>query len=330
MQKTIRVLALLLGAQLLLALGLSATAPDLSARPADAPLLGLDAAAVDRLTLSGPDGEEVTLSKTGDGWQLSDPDGFPASGAKVDGLLRQLTELKHGPAVATSSGAQQRFKVAADSFERRIVLARGEQTLATLYLGTSPAMRQSHARRDGDDRIYAVALATYDVPVAAEDWLDKTVLRFAASEITAIRLPELTLQRVSQAPADEDGDAATTPAWQAEPELALDPEAVDALTDKLANLRIGSVLGREAKPEYGLDKPRLTLTVERKDAEALEYRLAKLEDDDAYVLKVSSRPEYFRLPGYTGDGLVEAASREALRADPAETAGTEQDAEPSA
>lgn len=330
MQKTIRVLALLLGAQLLLALGLSVTAPNLSARPADAPLLGLDSAAVDRLTLSGPDGEEVTLSKTGDGWQLSDPDGFPADSAKADGLLRQLTELMHGPAVATSSGAQQRFKVAEDSFERRIVLNQGEETLATLYLGTSPAMRQSHARRSDDDQIYAVALATYDVPVAAEDWLDKTVLRFAASEITAIRLPELTLQRVPQASTDEDGEAAATLTWQAEPELPLDLEAVDTLTDKLANLRIGSVLGREAKPEYGLDKPQLTLTVERKDAEALEYRLAKLEDSGDYVLKVSSRPEYFRLPAYTGDGLLEATAQEALRAKPAETAGTEQDAEPSA
>lgn len=328
MAKTIRVLALLLSAQLLAALGLSFTAPDLAARPAAAPLLALDSAKVDRLVLTGADGESVTLTKTGDGWRLSDQDDFPADGAKVDGLLARLTTLKHGPAVATSSAARPRFKVDDSSFERRIELAAGEQTLATLYLGTSPALRQTHARRDGDDAVYAVELASHDTPVTAEDWQDKAILQFPAAEVTTIRLPELTLQRVSQQVEDGDaGEALTTLIWQAAPEQPLDQAAVDTLTGKLANLRIGSVLGREAKAGYGLDQPLLTLTVERQDAEALEYRLGKLADESGYVLQVSGRPEYFRLPSYTGDGLLEAAAQEALGVKPTEGSGTDQQAE---
>ncbi|HEX5513261.1 MAG TPA: DUF4340 domain-containing protein [Gammaproteobacteria bacterium] len=326
MAKTIRVLALLLGGQLLAALGLSFTASDLAARPAAAPLLALDSAKVDRLVLTGSDGDSITLAKTSDGWRLSDQSGFPADGAKVDGLLARLTTLKHGPAVATSSAARPRFKVDDSSFERRIELAAGEQTLATLYLGTSPALRQTHARRAGDDAIYAVELASHDAPVTAEDWQDKGVLQFPATEVTAIRLPDLTLQRVPQQVDGNAGEALTTLIWQATPEQPLDQAAADTLTGKLANLRIGSVLGREAKAEYRLDQPLLTLTVERQDTEAREYRLAKLADESGYVLKVSNRPEYFRLPSYTGDGLVEATAREGLRAKPSEEADTDQPA----
>ena len=86
----------------------------------------------------------------------------------------------------------------------------------------------------------------------------------------------------------------------------------EALVDKLAGLDIGGVLGVEAKPEYALDAPALVLSVQRKGGEPIEYRLGKRDKEKDYVLKTSLRPEYFRLPDYTGDALITAAKREQL------------------
>jgi hypothetical protein len=77
-------------------------------------------------------------------------------------------------------------------------------------------------------------------------------------------------------------------------------------------LRVGAELGTEAIPEYGLDKPALTLGVTRKGGEQLEYRLGPTGKEGDAVLKSSARPEYFRVPGYTADALIKAAGRTQL------------------
>lgn len=71
---------------------------------------------------------------------------------------------------------------------------------------------------------------------------------------------------------------------------------------------------------YGLESPALVLNVQRQGGEAVEYRLGKRETENDYVLKASSRPEYFRLPGYAGEALIKAAKREQLVAAAADAA----------
>ena len=61
MQKTIGILAVLLAAQLVLAVSLSFTTPDLSAAKPDTPLFDLGEHSVERLTIEGPDQQRVVL-----------------------------------------------------------------------------------------------------------------------------------------------------------------------------------------------------------------------------------------------------------------------------
>jgi hypothetical protein len=95
----------------------------------------------------------------------------------------------------------------------------------------------------------------------------------------------------------------------------LDQANADALAGKLSGSRIGAVLGTDAKPEYGLDAPELVIGLQYKRGTELEYRLGKRDKGNDYVLKASTRPEYFRLPGYTGDALIKSAKREQLVAE---------------
>ena len=325
MEKTIRILAIVLVAQLLLAVGMSLTGPNLAAAHPDTPLFTLGDRPVDHLTIEGPDGARVVLAKQGEGWVLPDNGGYPADQTRVDTLLGRLEGLQRGLPVATTPGALKRFKVSDDSFERRVLLAHGDDTLATLYLGSSPGMHHVHARSSKDDAVYAVDFAVYEAPDKAADWEDKSVLQFPQDSLETIDVAGLTLHRLPAAAAvkgadksgaDGEGKPAVTAAWQVDGAgqgEVVNPAGAQDLAGKLAQLRIGAVLGTEAKPDYGLDKPALTLDVTRKGGEqSSTYRLGPTGKEGYAVLKSSARPEYFRVPGYTADALIKAAGRTQL------------------
>jgi len=328
MEKTIRLLGVLLAAQLVLAAGLLYAGRSGGGKEAgDArPLLEFEAASVDRISIDGPDEEQVTLTRIDGAWQVPAPGGeFPADASRVEGLLASLAKLDRGPAVATTEGARERFEVAEDKFQRRIVLASGGEELARLYVGTSPVMRKVHARDAQEDEIHLVGFAAYDAPTRAQDWQDKDVLKLEADRIVAVEVGGLRLTRLTPPPATEDAEGVTKPAaapasasltgWRAtglaEGET-LEQNGVDRLVSLVSGLRIGEVLGREEQPGYGLAEPALILRVELADGGSREYRFGKERDEEAYVLKASSRPEYFGLAYFTANPIVEAARRESL------------------
>lgn len=317
MRKRIQILALLLVLQLLLAAGLllPGTPLDRSAS-ASGPLLRFEASAVDRLTIEGPEEASVTLARRDGQWQVEGDDPFPADGKRIEELLERLAKLHGGDVVGTTDAARARFKVDDGSFERRITLAAGNRTLATLYGGTSPALRRLHVRVGGEDEIRVAELAAYDIPVQAKDWRDAKVLAIPKDEIAAIEIDGLRIERSPRADADEAKEAdEAKPAWTAagaDDGAELDQEAADKLARALADLRFDDVLGTEARPEYGLDRPALRLAVMRSDGERVEYRLGKAADREEYTLKTSTRPEYFRLASWAARSLVEAAGRDAL------------------
>jgi Domain of unknown function (DUF4340) len=318
MQKTIGVLTVLLGAQLLLAVAMSYTGPDLTAVRPDTPLISLGDSSVDRVIIDGSDKKQIVLEKQGTAWVLPGSGGFPADKAKVDLLLDHLKGLKRGFAVATTGSAQKRFKVSDDDFERRVVLDEGDRTLATVYFGTSPGLRRVHARTSQDDAVYTTGFGLYDAPLRVDDWEDKTVLHMPPGDIRQIDLAAITLRRVAQPQAADaaaaggaqQGAKTAATAWSSDSLKqgeTVDQAGADALAEKLAALDIGSVLGSESKPEYGLTTPKLDIKVQRKGGEVVDYRLGKRDGQNDYVLKVSSRPEYFRLPAYAADALIKAA-----------------------
>jgi hypothetical protein len=320
MEKTIRVLVVLLAAQLLLAAGMRFTGPNLAAAHPHTPLLALGDKPVDRLTIEGPDGARVVLAKRDKGWVLPESGNFPADRVQVDTLLGRLEGLQRGLPVATSAGALKRFKVSDEGFERRVTLAHGDDTLATLYLGSAPDMHHVNARTAQDDVVYAVDFAAYEAPDKAGDWEDKAILQVPKEDIASIAAAGLTLHRASAAPADKaaaggHGNPAVPASWQIDGLGAgevVDQAGAKDLAAQLAQLRVGAVLGTEAKPGYGLDKPALTLSVTRQGGAKIDYQLGPTGKEGYAVLKSSTRPEYFRIPSYTADALIKAAGRTQL------------------
>jgi hypothetical protein len=314
-KKWIVVLSALLVLQLALAIGLNLTGEDYGTFEPQEKLLGVDEPAVDGLRIE--DGESsVALHRRDGRWVLPEEGDFPADQGAVERLLGQLAALEKSWPVATTSSAAKRFEVAEDTFERKLTLLVGEEPAAVLYVGTSPGFRKVHARPAGEDAVYAVTLDTWEASARPDDWIDKGTLGLEAAEVSRVALPGVVLERQGEG-------------WRvaglAEGEET-DAQEAAALVSKLASLRVQSLLGSEAKPEYRQDEPALEVEVTRKDGGVLAYRFSKPEDETYYVLKRSDSDRFFGVAEFTVKPLLEAKREKLVKTAGAAKAGPEAEA----
>jgi len=188
------------------------------------PFLEFDAASVDSLTVSNNEGS-VSVAKVDGSWQL--PNGVPAAGFKVDSVIESLSKAAGGWPVANTEPTRERFEVTEENHQRHLVAKAGDDTVADVYLGTSPGYRKTHARRVGEDEIYAIGFSNYEAGVKAGDWLERSLLR-PKGEVAALRrLP---------------GDAAAVPA---DPASEAGTEEEEATVETVAGYELSKDAGDE-------------------------------------------------------------------------------------
>ncbi len=263
--------------------------------------LNINTADVNALVLEDGQGHMLHLIKEKDQWLLPDLASFPADTVRVHGLIDRIVGLQRGWPEATTPEAAKRFKVASDRFERKLTLRNNGIPLGVVYFGSSPGLRKTYVRVDGSQEILALALASHELEMGIDAWIDTRVLYLQPEQIVRVMLPGVQLERHTEGllPAN----------------LAADEEIVtarrDTLVKRLANLAISGVLGKERKPEYGLETPVLRYSLEMADGTSIAYSFgqppAKPEVKDAqgqmseppsYVLKVSNREPLFRVDGW--------------------------------
>ena len=291
MQKTIRILAIAAVVQLGLAIGTIAGSGRLATAPRGDTLLSFDATQVNVLEVSDAHGAKVRLTRQRDTWRLAN--GFPADSERITQLIERLHSLKHGLAAATSPAARSRFNVAEKNFERHVLLQHGNRILAGLYLGRGAGARRSYVRTEHGTAVYSVPLGSYDLPVQAAAWEDKTVLQ--VRDVTALESGHIRIQRKNAA-------AKTWSSNRKAKGKQPDTEAIRRAVSLLEGLRYLKSLGKEAPDGYDFSHPALTFHIRWKQGERT-YRFARHKTDDLYALKVSDRPEYFEIAGYVFDGL---------------------------
>ena len=319
MTKLIQWLAILLVLQLGLVVGLNLTQTGLSAPPSQMLLISIGNIEIDQLTITNAQGEQVNLLKKGGSWIIPIDGDFPADQEKVENFLQRLLELQRGLPIGTTPAALHRFMVEENNFERRIALKSNEKLIAEIFLGTSPRARMAHARSSTDASVFEIKLATYEVPVKSEEWQDERVVQVPYPDIDAIDVPgviSLVRNRSPDAGTSTNTDTApTTELWgsvELGPGESIQQDSADTLARSISVLRVIDVLGKEMKPIYELTPPQLTLIVKTINDATVVYELGAIEGEDDYVLKASTRPEYFQVPSYLGKSLVRAADRDVI------------------
>jgi len=291
MNKVIRVLTIVAAAQLALVAVTSIGGNHLETAPSGTALLSFEPADVDSIIIAGENNATTKLAKR-NGWQTAS--GFPADGRRIDRLLQRLRELKHGLAVAVSASALPHFKVGEKEFVRHIILNKGNKVASEFYLGKGAGARQSYARSAKDEAVYSVALGSYELPLMESDWQDKTLLQLRSNEITAVKVRGVKLVKtIAVDPRKSGWTSDQTPTGK-----QLDQVAVTQVLNLLQSLRFTKALGKQAPDGYDMAHPVLSLNVSYQGKKR-QYQFAKPDKGDDYVLKVSDRPEYFQLSGYT-------------------------------
>lgn len=274
--------------------------------------LQFDAAAVDLIAVSGADGS-VTLRRFGDLWRL--PGGLPADPSKIERVLDKLADADGGWPVGTSAAALARFEVTAEAHQRRLTLRSGQETLADLYLGTSPGYQKTHARHAAGGDAYAIGFSNYEAGLTLSDWLKKSLLQ-----------PEGKLQSISR----EDAGwrlVASEEGWTAE-DATLNQEEAATFAGRFEGFNVLDFADATSPDE---PKMRFALTDDRGD-----YELAfhQLEEDDYVVTSSRFEGAFFELAAYIVEQLDKSLEDLTVTTDaPAADAGTdagEEDAAPSA
>ncbi len=250
----------------------------------------LDFATDEVQSLVVTDGENtVEVDRDADGWRVGE---WPADSDKVIEMLDKLSALDAPWPVADSAASARRFETSDDEFQRKITLRSEQGTeLAQLYLGTSPGYQRVHARSEGDDRVYSVALSNYELGVKADEWLDKAL--FAVAQ---------TPQRIEtsfSATGDQEARSVllenTDEGWLVDG-VAADEDAAQAYADRFTTL---SVLG-VVDAQEGLQSL-AEISLSGTDAEQ-QLIIGRIGEDGDYV--IGSPPQSFRLATYVAEQLL--------------------------
>lgn len=284
------------------------------------PLLAGGGTGVDRIVITDGD-DTATLVRAATGWELPDLGHMPANDAGVTAAIDRFAAIETDWPVAATASSHGRFQVAADNFQRRVQLFRGDETAADFYLGTSPGFRQVHLRRAGEDAVYVVELSVYDLPAGNGGWLDKALL--AVGDPVAIEGPDYVIRQSPEgdwqfADVQQDGDGAAGE--------TLDAGQARQLVAALAALRVLDVAedGFPASGEAGSGP--FVLVVESADGPR-KFRF-QVHDDHYYVERddrdavfTLSQYDYDRIVGFTraklAAGSAEPESGEAVTPEPA-------------
>jgi uncharacterized protein DUF4340 len=310
MSQKIQILSAVLVLQLFLIVILTLTEKNTGAFAANEKLLSLKLDEIDKITISAKDNQSAVLHKQKETWTLPDYFNFPADKQKLQQIIDELVAIDRPWPVATTGAAKERFKVANDNFERKIVFSKADDVQQTLYLGSSPGFRKVHARINEEDDIYDIEFAVYKVSAEAKDWTKKDYLHIAKSDITNIKIGDVSLKRegdVLQVADLNDSEISNT-------------EEINKLVDKLASLNFSEVLGTADKPEFQQKMPVLEYEIIVQNEKPVQYILSKLKDKDDYVLQQSSAKYYFKIPKSVGDDIVGISRARLITKKPGEPA----------
>ena len=284
-------LVILVGAQLLLVALVYGLQTGGGAEPE--PFLSFDLEVVD--TLSVADAEQsLTLTRTDDAWTVAG--GLPADSGKIDRVLGKLAEAEGGWPVATSDSAMTRFEVTEEAHQRHVTVGAGDETLADIYLGTSPSYQRVHARHASGGPVHAIDFSNYEAGAKVSDWLRKSLLQ-----------PDGALRSITRQGESAWTLESTDDGWSAAG-ATIDQDEAAEYTARFTGLNVLGLVDAELPEE---STARFVLT---DDAGDHELTLFHLEEEDDFVATSNRYAGKFEIAKYVAERLD--ASLEDLAPEP--------------
>lgn len=232
----------------------------------------------------------LTLRKVNGSWIVPDAGDYPALSDKLTPVLEKLVQLNTGRLVTRTAASHKRLQVAANNYALKLSFETITGT-QTLYLGTSAGVSATHIRVDGHDEVYLTSdLNIWELSPTVASWISTAYLSESVSALTQVTVEnaqgkvtlvqDQTFWRLPGANLDQVPDQAK----------------ISSLLNQVAALPLTTPLGKEAKPEYGLDQPAavITLTTQGK---TITLKVGA-KDAQGYAVSSSESPYYVRVAEY--------------------------------
>lgn len=264
------------------------------------PLLpNFQSANVVELRIADADGNQVVLRRQGDAWVLPEFDDYPALAGPVEQLLAKVSELTDRRRITRTVASHKQLQVAADGFLRKIDLQMADGTYYRLYIGSTESYGTGYVRLDGYDEVYLGDLTSSSAVVQLTTWVDTLYVDLSTDAVNAVQVQN----KVGALSFSKDDQGTWSLAGLA-PGQTLDQNKVKALVAKVAQLRMLRPLGKQALPEYGMDRPQAVVQVKTADKE-VTLTIGAQGADSSYVVISSESPYYVRVSGSLLQDVVE-------------------------
>ncbi len=280
------------------------------------------------VTITGPQGSVIEVSKGDGGCVLPQADDYPCRAEQLRGLLDKIADLQADNLVTRTPSSHLRLRVSPSGFERMLEFETYEGERRRLYIGAALTVSASHVRADDQAEVYKVSdLTTSDAPVNAASWIDTEYLAVDRDNIQSLTIENadgrLALLK------DDQGE------WTLEGGLAegeiIDTSKINSLLTRAASVSARAPLGRGEEESYGFAEPQLIYTVEaRDDAGSVTARTLTVggQGDGVFYAKSDGSDYYVLISSYEVNDLIDADRAYVLEPPPAPTPEPTMEPEP--
>lgn len=275
---------------------------------------------IQSITVSDQD-KSVKVSRSGDGWVLPEADDFPVTALQASDAISKVLTVDMRRLVASNATSHSRLQVTDDTFARRVDLETTDGQTLTLYVGSSPSARSTNVRRGDSTNVYLTgSVSATDLQTDYASWIDTAYLTLPETEVQGLTIENAQGKLTFTRP--------TTTTWTladlAAGETFNQNNLTSALT-RLSSFNMVKPLGKEAKPEYGMDAPSATVTIQSQPAGGAAKTTTlvigkQLPDSQNYVAKSSDSEYYVEVASFGVEDFINRGRAEYLQApEPAAT-----------
>ena len=280
-----------------------------------APLFGaLKVDDITRFSVQDMDGNQVELARQGEAWVVPSSEDYPADAAEIKTFLDKLVAVQTNPLVTRTSASHKRLQVADADFVRRLDFTLADSSTRTLFIGSTGAGGAAHVRAGGQAEVYqARDLYSYDAAANVANWIDPVYFTIAQDRVVS-----LTLQNANGAFEFEKDSGGNWTMKGLKSGEEFNADNLTALLSRLASLQMTQPLGKQTKPEYGLEQPGAVITLTTTDdagaSQASTLRIgAKDAADNSYVISSSESPYIVRVAGFNIEDFVTRTQQDFLK-----------------
>jgi hypothetical protein len=256
---------------------------------------------IDKLEITNPKGESVTLEKQNEIWNITNPFSYKASVEVMQQVMEGLQNTLVDGVVSTSPDAQKQFGVEDSTSTSLKAYSGGKIVLDALIGRFTPELSHTYVRmRDSKEITLWRGIFSRTVNRDVDEWRDRTIFSFNAGDVTAIKAADgkntrqLTLSD-STWTYTENGK-----------QLPVDQARAKELVTMLAALSCDAFAAEEDIPRAGSTPPdtRVSFTVRNGDTHSFDLWTPKAEGDNGrFLVRTEKGDILFRFYEYRGSNL---------------------------